>query len=139
MAFSQGGNNKFISEINVTPLVDVMLVLLIIFMVTAPMMIQGEDVKLPEANSENIDGESVDWIISIKKNQEIFFNDSKIELSYLENYLRDKKKSEYKEPKVYIKGDKDVPYGAVISVMSKVKAAGLKDVGMITRPATGKE
>lgn len=139
MAFSQGGNNKFISEINVTPLVDVMLVLLIIFMVTAPMMIQGEDVKLPEAESENIDGESIDWIISIKKNQEIFFNDSKIELSYLENYLRDKKKREYKEPKVYIKGDKDVPYGAVISVMSRVKAAGLKDVGMITRPATGNE
>lgn len=136
MSFSVKGESKFISEINVTPLVDVMLVLLIIFMVTAPMLIQGENVELPESGSGNIAGESIDWVISINKNQELFFNDNKIEISYLKNYLIDKLREESSQPKVYIKGDKDVSYGAVISVMSTIKEAGIKNVGMITKPVT---
>lgn len=136
MGLSANGDKKLISEINVTPFVDVMLVLLIIFMVTAPMMIQGENVELPESGSGNIASESIDWVISINKSGEVFFNDDKVEFTYLENYLADKVKAESKKPKVYIKGDKDVPYGLVISVMSKIKSSGIQNVGMITKPMT---
>lgn len=85
MGFSSK-NKTYISEINVTPFVDVMLVLLIIFMVTAPMMIQGENVDLPESGSGNIAGESVKWVITITKEGEYFFNEEKVEIDYLSDF-----------------------------------------------------
>lgn len=135
MGFSS--NKKgYISEINVTPFVDVMLVLLIIFMVTAPMMIQGENVELPESGSGNIAGESVKWVITITKEGEYFFNDEKVGVDYLSDFLKDKLKSEKKTPEVFIKGDKGALYGNVITAMSQIKSAGLQNVGMITVPVS---
>jgi biopolymer transport protein TolR len=135
MGFSSN-KNRYISEINVTPFVDVMLVLLIIFMVTAPMMIQGENVDLPESGSGNIAGESVKWVITITKEGDYFFNDEKVEINYLSDFLRDKLKSEEKKPEVYIKGDKGALYGKVVAAMSQIKSAGLQNVGMITIPVS---
>ncbi|PID77805.1 MAG: protein TolR [Deltaproteobacteria bacterium] len=137
MGFSVNGNGKnLISEINVTPFVDVMLVLLIIFMVTAPMMLQGEKVNLPEAGSGNITREDINWIITITEDKKIYFNKSLVEIGYLQSFLQDKLEKENKSPEVFIKGDKNVPYGMVVSVMSKIKAAGIKNVGMITIPVS---
>ncbi|MGE4518175.1 MAG: ExbD/TolR family protein [Desulfobacteraceae bacterium] len=135
MGFSSN-KNKYISEINVTPFVDVMLVLLIIFMVTAPMMIQGENVELPESGSGNIAGESVKWVITITKDGEYFFNDEKVGINYLSGFLRDKLKSETTPPEVFIKGDKGALYGKVVAAMSEIKSAGIQNVGMITVPVS---
>ncbi|MGM0417400.1 MAG: protein TolR [Thermodesulfobacteriota bacterium] len=136
MGYSSNGKSKYISEINVTPFVDVMLVLLIIFMVTAPMMMQGENVELPQAGSENISNETVEWVISVTKDGKIFFNDNQVESDYLENFLRDKVTGKESEPQVFIKGDKNVSYGVIIKVMSQVKSAGIEKVGMITTPVS---
>ncbi|MDY0131458.1 MAG: ExbD/TolR family protein [Desulforegulaceae bacterium] len=128
--------NKYISEINVTPFVDVMLVLLIIFMVTAPMMIQGENVELPESGSGSIAGESVKWVITITKEGDYFFNDEKIGVDYLSDFLKNKLKSEKTPPEVFIKGDKSTLYGNVVAAMSEIKSAGIENVGMITVPVS---
>jgi biopolymer transport protein TolR len=136
MGYSFNGQSKYISEINVTPFVDVMLVLLIIFMVTAPMMMQGENVELPQAGSENISNETVEWVISVTKEGKIFFNDNEVESDYLENFLRDKVADKESSPQVFIKGDKNVSYGVIIKVMSEIKAAGIEKVGMITTPVS---
>jgi len=113
-----------------------MLVLLIIFMVTAPMMIQGENVELPESGSGNIAGESVKWVITITKDGEYFFNDEKVGINYLSGFLRDKLKSEANPPEVFIKGDKGALYGKVVAAMSEIKSAGIQNVGMITVPVS---
>jgi len=134
MAFFSKNSNDLMSDINVTPFVDVMLVLLIIFMVTAPMMIQGEDVQLPEAKASNIKGESIDWVISVTRNGAIYFNDQLVDLGYFDNYLSDKLKKYNGTPKVFLKGDKNVEYGIVVNVMSKIRSAGIKNIAMLTIP-----
>jgi biopolymer transport protein TolR len=135
MGFSSN-KNKYISEINVTPFVDVMLVLLIIFMVTAPMMIQGENVELPESGSGTIAGESVKWVITVTKDGQYFFNDEKVGIAYLSDFLKDKLKTEKNPPEVFIKGDKQAYYGKIIAAMSEIKSAGIENVGMITVPVS---
>ena len=129
------GNNgkQFMSEINVTPFVDVMLVLLIIFMVTAPMMMQGVDVNLPQTTAKNIKTKEDPLILSVNSKREIFLENRKVSL----NDLGKKVKSIFKyrrEKEVLLKADKDVPYGFVIKVMASVKNAGIEKLGMITEP-----
>ena len=129
------GNNgkRFMSEINVTPFVDVMLVLLIIFMVTAPMMMQGVDVNLPQTTAKNIKTKEDPLILSVNSKREIFLENRKVSLNDLEK----KVKSIFKyrrEKEVLLKADKDVPYGFVIKVMASVKNAGIEKLGMITEP-----
>jgi len=121
------------SEINVTPFVDVMLVLLIIFMVTAPMMMQGVDVNLPQTTAKNIKTKEDPLILSVNSKREIFLENRKVSLNDLEK----KVKSIFKyrrEKEVLLKADKDVPYGFVIKVMASVKNAGIEKLGMITEP-----
>ena len=129
------GNNgkRFMSEINVTPFVDVMLVLLIIFMVTAPMMMQGVDVNLPQTTAKSIKTKEDPLILSVNSKREIFLENRKVNLTDLEK----KVKSIFKyrrEKEVLLKADKDVPYGFVIKVMASVKNAGIEKLGMITEP-----
>lgn len=131
--FSSGNGKRLMSEINVTPLVDVMLVLLIIFMVTAPMMTQGVDVNLPQTTTSNIKSEEDPLILSINKNGEIFLESTKVSLEDLEK----KVKSIFKyrrEKEVLLRADRDVPYGFVIKVMAGVKSAGISKLGMVTEP-----
>jgi TolR protein len=118
------------SEINVTPLVDVMLVLLIIFMVTAPLLQQGIDVNLPQAKGKDLPPEERLTIV-IKKDGLIFLNDNPFTLPELKNKLEALSQS---NPDVFLRADKDVSYGLVAQVMGEVKEAGIEKLGMITEP-----
>jgi len=121
------------SEINVTPFVDVMLVLLIIFMVTAPMMVQGIDVALPEATSKPLESETEPLIITIDKNNEIYINDYQVSLGFLQEKLV-KVLEGRGNREVYFRADKDIAYGIVVQVMSEIKGAGVEKLGMVTVP-----
>ncbi|MBW2018644.1 MAG: protein TolR [Deltaproteobacteria bacterium] len=129
----QGGNSPFMSDINVTPLVDVMLVLLIIFMITAPMMMQGIPVSLPQTSSKPLSAEKEHLIITIDRSQQIFINDYKVSLEALQAKLK-KIYEGRPDRKAYLRADKSVPYGVVVRVMSEVKNAGVEKLGMVTEP-----
>jgi len=119
---------KALSEINVTPLVDVMLVLLIIFMATAPMLQQGVDVDLPKATGQKM-SPSERVVITIKKGGRIYLDKSSVTLKALRRKLSVKRDKE-----VFLKADKDVPYGLVVSVMGELKEIGIEKLGMVTEP-----
>lgn len=129
-----GDNKRFMSDINVTPFVDVMLVLLIIFMVTAPMMIQGLDVNLPQTTAKEIKTQAEDpLVLTVNKDGQISIEKTVIKpeelgakLSAILQYRDDKQ--------VLLRADKDVPYGFVVKVMASVKGAGIEKLGMITEP-----
>ena len=131
MAF--GGNNSFMSDINVTPFVDVMLVLLIIFMVTAPMMIEGVNVSLPEATTESLPAEQDQLIITIDKNNLIYINDYQVTVDFLQEKLIKILDGRVGQ-EVYLKADKNISYGIVVRVMSEIKGAGIEKLGMVTEP-----
>jgi biopolymer transport protein TolR len=129
-----GNNDRLMSDINVTPFVDVMLVLLIIFMVTAPMMIQGVDVSLPEATSAPMSSDTEQLIVTIDKNNQVYINDFRVSAENLKEKLLQILKNRT-DQEVYLRADKTVPYGMVVYVMSEVKGAGIEKLGMITEPA----
>ena len=126
-------SNKPLAEINVTPLVDVVLVLLIIFMVTAPMLQMGIDVNLPRVKSKSIDVSEEKIILTINNAREIFINKSKVPLDDLHVKLEGIFASRI-EREVFLRADRDVPYGFVVEVMSQVRKAGIDTLGMITEP-----
>jgi biopolymer transport protein TolR len=131
---NQGGNNKrFMSDINVTPLVDVMLVLLIIFMVTAPMMMQGVEVNLPKTTTKHIKTREEPLILTVNKEREIFLENHHINLDDLERKVK-RIFENRREKEVLLRADKDVPYGFVIKVIARVKRAGIDKLGMVTEP-----
>lgn len=135
MAFGNtNGSRRLVSEINVTPLVDVMLVLLIIFMVTAPMMTQGVDVDLPETTAKPLRQKEEPLLVTIKKDGQIYFNDIKLDQSLLKQQLAALSKADHEKP-IFLKADKLVPYGLVVSVMADIKDSGFDKLGMITQPA----
>lgn len=127
-----------LSEINVIPLVDIMLVLLIIFMVTAPLLQQGLDVELPEAKGKVIQIEEDKLVVTVDKKKQVFLNEHKMELSELKKKLTAyAKKARKKE--VFLKADKDVPYGVVIKTMAVIKEAGIDRLGIVTEPDRSKK
>lgn len=130
----KNSRHNVVSDINVTPLVDVMLVLLIIFMVTAPMMTQGVDVDLPETTSKALKQNEKPIVITINKNGEIYFNRIKGNQKLLRQQLLDVANDDGTERSVFLKADKNVQYGLVVSVMADIKEAGFKKLGMITQP-----
>ena len=133
-----GSDSGLMSEINVTPFVDVMLVLLIIFMVTAPMMVQGVDVSLPEASSAPLQSDQEHLVITVDKNQQVFINELQVEMDFLQQKLL--KILEGREDRqVFLKADRDIAYGIVVRVMAEVKAAGVEKLGMITMPLSPDE
>ena len=128
-----GNEKRFMSEINVTPLVDVMLVLLIIFMVTAPMMMQGVEVNLPQTTAKSIKTREDPLFLSINKKREIFLEDRRIKMKDLEKKMKSILK--YRRNKeVLLRADREVPYGFVIKVIAEVKRAGIDKLGMVTEP-----
>ncbi|HAG90493.1 MAG TPA: protein TolR [Bdellovibrionales bacterium] len=139
MGMSAGSNRKsrtVLSEINVTPLVDVMLVLLIIFMITAPMMQQGLEVELPETSNSGVSTTDEPFIIVINKDRSISFGDSKIPLKEVQKKLKAIFETR-KNKQVYIQADKNVDYGTVAQTMGEVRSAGIYQVGLITLPKMG--
>ena len=129
-----GNSDRLMSDINVTPFVDVMLVLLIIFMVTAPMMMQGVDVALPETTSQPLPSSKEHLIITINDKNQIFINDYQITIDFLQEKLsKILEGREHRE--VYLRADKNISYGIVVNVMSEIKGAGVEKLGMVTEPA----
>src|SRR5208337_1799101 len=131
MAFEPGQRSSLVSQINVTPLVDVMLVLLIIFMVTAPIIQQGVEVSLPKVRASALPGEEQQFVVSITRGREIYLNDRRLSAEE----LTDKLKAiavERPDRQVFIRADEQVPYGDVVRTMAAIKAAGIENVGMVT-------
>ncbi len=123
-------DRSVLSDINVTPLVDVALILLIIFMVTAPLLKQGIDVDLPQAKGKELPAEER-YVIVLKKDRTVYLNDKKMKMPQLVAKLRAISKI---NPDVYLKADKNVPYGEVVMLMGEIKEAGIEKLGMVTEP-----
>jgi len=135
MAISNGNGRErgMMAEINVTPLVDVMLVLLIIFMVTAPMLTQGVDVNLPQANAKALRSEEERLVITVDANSRIFVGKQPMKFNQLSDSLRaivDRRT----DRQVYFRADRAVPYGFVVKVIAEVRNAGIEKLGMVTEP-----
>lgn len=124
--------DKPLSDINVTPFVDVMLVLLVIFMVTAPMFSQGLPVSLPEASAPALMSEKP-LVVSISREQAIYLGDRQVGLENLKAALIPEKGAHV--PEVLLKSDQNVPYGLVVKVMSILREAGVEKLGIVTAPA----
>lgn len=122
-------NRGSLSDINITPFVDVMLVLLIIFMVTAPMMKQGLDINLPKAKGAAIKSDEQRFTVTIKKDSEIYLNNQSVTVDELSQKL---KTTSSVNPSVFLEADKEVSYGKVAEVMGEIKAAGIEKIGMVT-------
>jgi biopolymer transport protein TolR len=137
MAFGSD-SDRLISDINVTPFVDVMLVLLVIFMVTAPMMMQGVDVSLPETTSQPLAAKKENLVITINNQNQLFINNHKVAVDFLQEKL--KKILEGRDNReVYLRADREISYGFVVHVMAEIKAAGVDKLGMVTEPIREKK
>lgn len=126
-------NGSTISQINVTPLVDVMLVLLVIFMVTAPIIQQGVQVNLPQAKAGAIPGKEEQLVVAITRGGKIYLNDNPMTLSELGTKLRAIRQLR-QDREVYLRADQDVRYGIVMRTIAEIKQAGIEKLGMVTRP-----
>jgi biopolymer transport protein TolR len=135
MAMSSGNNagGGALAEINVTPLVDVMLVLLIVFMVTAPMLQTGVDVNLPEAKAQTLPDDSGKLIVTITKDRKVYLGKSEIPWDQVETMLKANEKIRI-EREVYLHADENLLYKDVIKIMAAMKLAGADKLGMITDP-----
>ena len=131
MAFTGQRNNEALSQINVTPLVDVMLVLLVIFMVTAPILQQGVEVNLPQVRAGALTGDEVQLVVTVTSAGAVYLNDAAMTppdlLTKLQAVLR-----EAPDRAVYLRADAAVPYGEVMRVIASLREAGVQRLGMIT-------
>ena len=128
-----GSNKQLMSDINVTPFVDVMLVLLIIFMVTVPMMVQGVNVSLPETTAEPLSSEKEHLIVTIDAQGQVHISNYPVAMDSLRHKLS-KILEGRSDREVYLRADKDISYGSVVKVMAEIKAAGVEKLGMVTLP-----
>ncbi|MCB0363990.1 MAG: protein TolR [Bdellovibrionaceae bacterium] len=133
MSSSPRGSRAVLSEINVTPLVDVMLVLLVIFMVTAPMMNQGLDVELPETASSGVETTDEPMTLVIRKNRKLYIGEAAVTMDTLGKKLIAIMETR-KNKQVYIQADRQVDYGYVAEAMGEIRAAGIYSIGLITTP-----
>ena len=127
----RGRHHGLISEINVTPFVDVMLVLLIIFMVTAPMLTSGVPLELPEAKGQQLQSNKEPVTLSVDRSGKVFIQETEIKLDEIAPKLKAIAKNGYDE-QIFIRGDKGIDYGTVMRVMGRVKSAGFTKVSLVT-------
>jgi biopolymer transport protein TolR len=137
MSTSGGGSGgtgaATLAEINVTPLVDVMLVLLIVFMVTAPMLQTGVDVDLPDAKAQTLPDDTGKLVVTITKERKVYIGKSEIPFDQVETYLKTNEKLKM-EREIYLHADQSLQYADVIKIMAAMKLAGADKLGMITDP-----
>lgn len=134
MAFdSQQGDSGSISQINVTPLVDVMLVLLVIFMVTAPILQQGVTISLPKVEAAPLVGSEEQFVVSVSASAEVFLNEVAMDLDQLAGKLAAVVR-ETPDRQVFLRADEDVRYGDVMRVIALLRLAGVAKLGMVTEP-----
>ncbi len=130
MGVSLGNSKGFVAEINVTPFVDVMLVLLIIFMVTAPLMTQGLEVDLPQTQTvEVLPTDSEHLVMTIRRDGTMYLDEYPVTLEDMEGHLTRLVKEQHKQ--LFLRADKEVPYGVVVDVMGRIKAAGIVNLGVV--------
>lgn len=130
---SQGRDKLPLSNINVTPFVDVMLVLLVIFMVTAPIIQQGVEVNLPQAQASPVVGEAEPLIVTVTREGQVYLNDNEVTPAELRTKLQAIRNLDAQKP-VYLRADRDVRYGSVIATIGEIKGAGIERLGMIALP-----
>jgi len=130
---SRSENRREMSDINVVPLVDVMLVLLIIFMVTAPMLTQGVDVNLPKAAAKAMRGDEERLVLTVDANSRIFIGKQPVEFNRLSSVLQ-QIVSQRTDRQVFFRADRSVPYGFVVKVIAEVRNSGIEKLGMVTEP-----
>lgn len=130
-------HSAIIREINIVPLIDLVLTVLFFYMVVSPMMSRGLDVNLPRSSSNTIKPEER-VVLTVTKDQALFVEKERVEAGKLEGILRNIRKQK-PQINVYLRADKDAPYGAVVQVMDAVKRAGIDRLGMVTEPAAGEE
>ena len=128
--------NRVISQINVTPFVDVMLVLLIVFMITAPLLTVGVSVDLPKTKASQLNSKGDPIVISIKKNGKLYIQEREIDTLQLLPRLK-AISSGNKNLRIYVRGDKDVPYGLVLDIIAKIKSSGFKKVALVAKLQEG--
>ncbi len=134
MAFSSKGRTQTaLAEINITPLVDVVLVLLLIFMLTAPVLQSGVEVAIPKTRTVNQLTEER-MVVTIDKNQNVFLQDKPVNVNDLPARLKSTGKGEDSKRVIYVRADEQVPFGAFASVMDAVKQAGITNISIVTRP-----
>ena len=136
MAFDTGGGSgprRAMTDINVTPLVDVMLVLLIIFMVTAPLIQSGVKVDLPRASAQQMEHSEQKLVLTITKDRRVLLGDAEIPFAELEKKLAANARLQ-KDKELYLEADRSLPYGQVVEVMAIARRAGVESLGMITEP-----
>ncbi len=126
------------AEINVTPLVDVVLVLLIIFMVTAPLMQRGIDIDLPRTVAQTADQEER-IVVSINKDGKIYIGDVQIPMEDLSNQIRRRTAGSENQSAIFLRGDKTLRYEIIMQVMDEMKRSGVPTIGLVTEPAPEKE
>jgi len=131
MAFSSGKGT--LHEINVTPMVDVMLVLLIIFMVAAPLIQQGVKIALPQTKAVEINSQEAKLVLSIDAQKRLFLGDSEVQYVDLEEKLKANAKLQ-QDKELYLRADRNLPYGFVVDVLATLQKAGVDNLGMITDP-----
>lgn len=135
MAFETKSQGSMIAQINVVPLVDVMLVLLVIFMVTAPILQQGVSVDLPQVKAGALSGEEEQLVVTIDKKGGVYLNDSPIAMEELSAKLEAISRLR-PDKQVFLRADRTIPYGEVIRVMAAVRGAGIQGLGMVTELPT---
>ena len=128
--------NRVISQINVTPFVDFMLVLLIVFMITAPLLTVGVSVDLPKTKASQLNSKGDPIIISIKKNGELYIQEREIDTLQLLPRLK-AISSGNKNLRIFVRGDKNVPYGLVLDTIAKIKSSGFKKVALVAKLQKG--
>ncbi|ASW07511.1 MULTISPECIES: protein TolR [Rhizobium] len=130
-----GGRGGPIADINVTPLVDVMLVLLIIFMVAAPMMTSGVPIDLPQTQAGALNAQTQPITISIKADGQVFLQETQIDVAEIAAKLQAIATTGYNE-RIFVRGDGKAPYGVIADVMSRIQEAGYKNIGLVTQQIT---
>ena len=134
---NRNSDRQIMSQINVTPFVDVMLVLLVIFMITAPMMQQGVQVNLPKTEAKSMEVKDTPVIVTIDRSGRAFIDKAEIPQGQLKGKLAAIFSSRSKK-EVFLKADRDVPYGEVVRAMAEIKGAGVERLGMLTEPSGAK-
>ena len=134
MAFGGGSDGRrAMTDINVTPLVDVMLVLLIIFMVTAPLIQSGVKVDLPKASAQQMEHSEEKLVLTITRDKRILLGNTEISFTDLETKLATNARLQ-KDKELYLHADRSLPYGTVVEIMAVARRAGVESLGMITEP-----
>lgn len=127
----RGGRKAPMSEINITPFVDVMLVLLIIFMVSAPLLTSGVPIDLPDTQAKALNADTQPITVSVNDKGQVYLQETEIDMSEVVPKLEAISKTGYEE-RIFVRGDKNADYGTVMKVMSRISAAGFKNIGLVT-------